>query len=78
MVRGTRRGRAEPAHARRCVVIVEAIRSQPFTCAIVALYASNICWQLWSRAWGQVLHWSAARLITISATWLMGWKGGAS
>lgn len=56
-------------------VILNAMRAQPFVCVIVCLYVGSIVWNLSNRDWGPALYWTSAAMISVTATWLMGWRG---
>lgn len=55
-------------------MIIEAIKQQPFSAFIVVMYACNVAFNVSRGNWGPALYWTAASLITVSATWLMGWR----
>lgn len=56
-------------------VLKQAILDHQVTFLTLVLYASNVGWYLTHRQWGLALYWAAASQITLSATWLLGWKG---
>ena len=56
-------------------IVLEALRREPFSSAILCMYACNIFWQLAHRNWGLAWYWLAAAQITFVATWLMKWSG---
>jgi len=53
-------------------LIIDAIKDEPMTCLLLAIYSVNIVWQLTQGRYGPAFYWFAAAQITFTVTWLMG------